>query len=252
MKLFKSIKGLTKMPDAIVRQIENKMLRNELRPGSMLPSEGELMKQFGVSRNTVREALRKLEASGVIKVRQGARGGAIVTRLTNEFISDFLLKAFRLGGIPGESIAEFRSALEPSMVEMLATSEIDLNLISQMESNIREAKALCDANKVTGYKNMDFHVLLALATGNPLFIILLNTLRSNLDMISPILHVRTKTRSDSTEYHKKILKAIKDNEPEKARMYMYRHLLQVRKVLRDVDFKPWVAGGDDESNRDPD
>jgi DNA-binding FadR family transcriptional regulator len=238
---FKSVKDPVRMPDAIARQIENKMLLNELKPGSMLPPEGELMKQFGVSRNTVREALRMLEGSGVIKIKQGGHGGAIVTQFTNEFISDFLVKAFRLGGIRGESIAQFRIALEPAMAEMLATLDMDPKFVSQMECNINEAQELCDADKVTGYKNMEFHILLALATENPVFIIILSTLRSNLNMISPMLHVRTKTRIDSIEYHRKILKAIKDHDPHKARTYMERHLLQVQNVLKDVDFRPQIA-----------
>ena len=239
------------MPDAIVRQIENKILFNELKAGSMLPSETELMKQFGVSRNSVREALKMLEGAGVIKVKQGARGGAIITPLTNEFISDFLFKAFRLGGITGESISQFRIALEPSIAEMLATSDVDPKLISQMERNIVETQELCDANRVTGYKNMEFHVLLALATGNPMFIIILNTLRSSLDMISPILHVRHKTRTDSIQYHTKILSAIRNHDAAKARVYMHRHLVQVREVVKDVDFGASVRGGDgDESDRD--
>jgi GntR family transcriptional regulator, transcriptional repressor for pyruvate dehydrogenase complex len=252
MILFQSVKDPTRMPDAIVRQIENKILLNELKPGSVLPSETELMKQFGVSRNSVREALRMLEGAGVIKVKQGARGGATVTTLTNEFISDFLFKAFRLGGIAGESISQFRIALEPSIAEMLATTDVDPKLISQMERNIAEAQELCDANKITGYKNMEFHVLLALATGNPMFIIIMNTLRSSLDMISPILHVRHATRTDSIQYHKKILKAIKHHDAAKARVYMHRHLIQVREVVKDVDFKASTRKGDgNEPDRNP-
>jgi GntR family transcriptional repressor for pyruvate dehydrogenase complex len=252
MVSFNAARGPTRMSDEIVRQIENKMLIDELKPGSMLPSETELMKQFGVSRNSVREALRMLEGAGVIKVKQGARGGAVVTPLTNEFISDFLFKAFRLGGIAGETISQFRLALEPSIAEMLATSDADPKLISQMERNIAEAQELCDANKVTGYKNMEFHVLLALATGNPMFIIVLNTLRSSLDMISPILHVRHKTRIDSIQYHKKILNAIRNHDAAKARVFMHRHLVQVREVVKDADFRVSTrGGGSNESDRDP-
>jgi GntR family transcriptional repressor for pyruvate dehydrogenase complex len=252
MILFQTVKSQERMLDAIVRQIENKVLLGELKPDVVLPPEKELMKQFGVSRNTVREALRMLEASGVIKVKQGARGGAVVTPLTHEFIGDFLLKTFRLGGISGDSIAQFRMALEPSIAEILATSDLDSKLIAQMESNIHEAKELCDANEITGYKNMEFHVLLALATGNPLFIIILNTLRSSLDMISPILHVKHKTQGDSIEYHKKILKAIKSHDPAKARILMHRHLVQVRNVVRDIDFRPRLGGESGENGDEPD
>jgi GntR family transcriptional repressor for pyruvate dehydrogenase complex len=252
MSLFEMVKNQERMLDAIVRQIENKILLGQLKPDFMLPPEKELTKQFGVSRNTVREALRVLEASGVIRVRQGARGGAVVTRLTEEFISDFLLKAFRLGGITGESIAEFRIALEPSIAEMLATSGIEPKWITQLEGSIDEAKELCDANKVTGYKNMDFHVLLALASRNPMFIVILNTLRSSLDLFSPILKVRHKTQIDSIESHRKILKAIKNRDPDKARIYMYKHLVQIRNVVKDVDFRPSIRRGeDDEPNRNP-
>jgi DNA-binding FadR family transcriptional regulator len=246
MTLFKVVKNQERMPDAIVRQIGDKILLGQLKPDVMLPPENELTKQFGVSRNTVREALRVLEASGVIKVKQGARGGAIVTRLTETFISDFLLKAFRLGGITGESIAEFRIALEPSIAEMVATKRVDPKLMAQMETSIDEAEALCNANQVTGYKNMDFHVLLALATQNPMFIVIVNTLRSSLELFSPILKVRHQTQVDSIESHSKILKAIKSREPDKAKTLMYKHLVQVRKVVKDVDFRALMRKGEED------
>jgi GntR family transcriptional repressor for pyruvate dehydrogenase complex len=251
MALFSMVKTQERVLDTIVRQIENKILLGELKPEFMLPPEKELTKQFGVSRNTVREALRVLEASGVIKVKQGARGGAVVTRMTEAFISDFLLKAFRLGGITGESIAEFRIALEPSIAGIAATSGIDPKWMIQMEGTIEEAEELLNGNEVTGYKNMDFHVLLALATGNPMFIVILNTLRSSLELFSPILKVRHKNQVDSIEFHRKILKAIKNRDPEKASISMHKHLVQVRKVVKDADFQALIERGDgDEPNRD--
>jgi GntR family transcriptional repressor for pyruvate dehydrogenase complex len=253
MALFNIVRNQERVLDTIVRQIENKILLGELKPDFMLPPEKELTKQFGVSRNTVREALRVLEASGVIRVKQGARGGAVVTRMTEAFISDFLLKAFRLGGITGESIAEFRIALEPSIASIAAASGIDPKWMTQMESTIEEAGELVKGNQVTGYKNMDFHVLLALATGNPMFIVVLNTLRSSLELFSPILKVRHKNQVDSIESHKKILKAIRSRDPEKARITMHKHLVQVRKFVKDADFRALVGRGNgDEPNRDSD
>jgi GntR family transcriptional repressor for pyruvate dehydrogenase complex len=225
------------MSDEIVRQIEYKLLINELEPGAILPSEGELMKQFGVSRSTVRESLRMLEASGMIKVRHGQRGGAVVTRVTNDFISDFLFKAFRLGRIPGESIGQFRIVVEPAMAAFLATQgDISPILMAQMENNIRDAQEIRDDKQVTGYRNMDFHVLLALATRNPMFIIMWNTLRSSLALISSTALVPHETQRTTIEYHKRILKAIQDHEPENARLYMHNHLIEVHKVVKDVDF----------------
>jgi GntR family transcriptional regulator, transcriptional repressor for pyruvate dehydrogenase complex len=237
MTFFKSVKKTSRMSDAIVKQIEKNILLGKMKAGFMLPSEIELTKQFGVSRNTTREALRMLEASGIIKIRQGSKGGAVVNKVTNEFISDFLSKAILLGGFSGDSIAEFRVALEPQMAAMLATADIDPDLVSQMENNVRETVELRKADKVTGYKNLDFHFLLALATGNPMFIIILNTLRLSLDVISPILKTRHQTQIDSIEYHRKILKAIKAKDPVEAREQMHKHLVELRDVVKDKDFK---------------
>lgn len=235
MVLFKVVKSPTRLPEAIVRQIENKILLGQLKPDSMLPPETNLMKQFGVSRNTVREALRMLEASGMIKIKQGSRGGSLVTRLTNEFIGEFLLKALRLSGVSGANLYQFRLVLEPSMVEMLAKMYIDPELLSEMGKNIEEVKELFKANEVTGYRNMDFHVLLAMATGNPMFIIILNTLRSCLDVITPIVKIRPKTQNDTIGHHQKILDAIKKQDPVKARRQMHKHLVQLYEVLQKVD-----------------
>ncbi len=232
------------MSDEIVRQIEDKILINELTPGSTLPSEGELMKQFGVGRSTVRESLRMLEASGVIKVRHGQRGGAVVTQVTNDFISDFLFKAFRLGRIAGESIGQFRIVVEPAMAAFLATEGgISPTIMAELEDNIADAQKICDGRQITGYRNMEFHVLLAIATGNPMFIIMWNTLRSHLALISSPVLVPHENQRATIEYHRKILKAIKEHDPENARLYMHNHLIEVHRVVKDVDFGRRVIEG---------
>ena len=108
------------MSEAIARQIEKQIHQGRLQPDEMLPPKNDLMKQFGVGRNTVREALRMLEASGLLKIKRGGQGGAIITHMSNEFVSDFLAKAFRLGGLSGRAFHDFRIAVEPSIAEIVA------------------------------------------------------------------------------------------------------------------------------------
>ena len=74
-----SVVSANRMSEAIVEQIRALMRSNRLRPGDRLPSERDLCERFGVSRVTVREALRVLEAGGLVDIRVGARGGAFVT-----------------------------------------------------------------------------------------------------------------------------------------------------------------------------
>ena len=142
-----------------------------------------------------------LEASGLVKVKQGSRGGAVITRLTNEFVSDFLIKAIRFGEVSADALSQFRLALEPSMVEMLAAKkDIRGEFLSKMAENISEVRALYLRREVTAYGNMDFHVLLALATENPMFVILLRTLRAGFNLIIP---PRNKVQLDTIEHHEK-------------------------------------------------
>ena len=232
MSPFKKVNSPLRMPEAIVHQIEDKILLGQLKPGQMLSPENELMKQFGVGRNTVREALRILETSGLVKVRQGSRGGPVVTRFTTEFVSDFLTKAIRLRGVSPDHLAEFRLALEPSIAEFLATKKnIDPELLLQMEKNIEEVRALYEARKVTAYGNMDFHVLLALATENPMFIIILKTLRVGFNLVSP---PQNRIQVQTLKYHRMIFDAIKGRDPVMAREQMYRHLVEMKELFREA------------------
>lgn len=233
-----------RMSDAIVRQIEKTIFLGKLKPNEMLPTESELMKQFGVGRNTVREALRVLETSGLIKVKQGPRGGPVVTPFSNEFVSDFLIKTIHLGGITADHLSQFRLALEPNIAEMVATQkEIDSNLVSQLEENVLKVKTLYEAGKVTAYVNMNFHVLLASVTGNPMFIILLKTLETNFSLVIPTtsnlrMPLRNEKQLQTIRYHERILEAIKDRDPDGARKLMHEHLVQMSELFADE--RMWV------------
>ena len=68
--------------EEVASQIREQLTKGALKPGDRLPSERELAEQFGLSRNTVREALRSLEMSGILEFRKGATGGAFCARAT--------------------------------------------------------------------------------------------------------------------------------------------------------------------------
>ena len=223
------------MSEAIVRQIEKQIHQGQLQSGEMLPSENDLMKQFGVARNTVREALRMLEASGLVRIKRGGQGGAIITHMSNEFVSDFLAKAFRLGGLSGKTFHDFRLAMEPSIAEMVAGREkVDGAILARLEDAIAESKDLYGRNQPTVCANMDFHVLLAEATENTMFIVLLRTLRVGLTTVAPV--TKEQFLAEAIEYHERILEAVKKREPALARTLMHAHLVQVGEVVKADDF----------------
>lgn len=232
---FDPVREPFRMSEAIARQIEKKIHQGWLKPDEMLPPENYLMKQFGVGRNTVREALRMLEASGLVRIKRGGQGGAIITHMSNEFVSDFLAKAFRLGGVSGRAFHDFRMAIEPSIAEMVAgREEVDRALLARMEEGIADAKGLFRSDEPTVCANMDFHVLLAEATGNMMFIVLLRTLRAGLTTVAPT--TKELYRGESIEYHERILQAVTNREPAVAKDLMCAHLVQIGEVVSAGDF----------------
>lgn len=219
------------MPEAIARQIEEQIYQGLLKADQVLPAEGELMKQFGVSRNTVREALRMLETSGLVKIKQGPKGGAVITPISDKVASEFLVKTFRVGGVSPLDLFDFKMAMEPTMVALLASkSSIDSNILARMDENIAEAKRLYASGEVTAYVNTDFHVLLAEATGNMIFIVVAKTLRVAFDAVAP--PDKEGYRLESIQAHERILEAIRKKHAIKARELMEIHLAQMIEVIR--------------------
>src|ERR671935_3122853 len=97
---------------AIVDQVRAMMLDGGLREGHRLPSERELAERFGVSRVTVREALRALEAMGLVQIRVGARGGAFVTAPSGSNVGQTIADMLIMAAVTPDDIAETRLIVE--------------------------------------------------------------------------------------------------------------------------------------------
>src|SRR5215213_11021827 len=125
--LFKPIAS-TRASSTIAEQIRAAITGGRLAAGDRLPPERELAEQFGVSRVTVRDALRALEAMGLIKVRVGARGGAFVTvpsgALMGQAMSDMMLMQV----VTPEDIVEARLILELGTVTLACVRATDEDL----------------------------------------------------------------------------------------------------------------------------
>src|SRR5258708_6002164 len=100
----------------IARQIREELSRGRLRPGDRLPAERELAVQFGVSRNTLREALRSLEIAGLITLRKGAAGGAFINDTNGDTVVTSIKDMFSLGAVTTEQITQARISVESAII----------------------------------------------------------------------------------------------------------------------------------------
>jgi len=173
VKEFAPLKS-SRLSDAIGEQIRTRLATGDLRPGDKLPSERELANQLNVSRNAVREALRMLEMSGVVKLQKGAKGGAFIGDGNAEVLATGLKDLLNLRGLTIEQLTESRIWLAEIVVRVACerATERDLDLL---EANIDEAERCFARGDLDGKLacQIEFHNILARATGNPVLIIII-------------------------------------------------------------------------------
>jgi GntR family transcriptional regulator, transcriptional repressor for pyruvate dehydrogenase complex len=157
--------------EEIAAQIRSELAQGRLRVGSRLPSERALAEQFGVSRNTLREALRSLEHAGLIRLQKGATGGAFITEGSSDAIGTGLLDMYHLGAIRPAQLTEARIWLEEIIVRE-ACRRATAPDCDALEANVQAAG---DAAKAGEFEksvalHLEFHRMLARLTGNPIMV----------------------------------------------------------------------------------
>jgi GntR family transcriptional repressor for pyruvate dehydrogenase complex len=109
-----------KTAEVIAARLRGRIVRGELSTGSRLPPEAELQAQFGVSRPTLREAFRILEAESLLSVRRGARGGAQIVSPDRSVAARHVGSLLQVTGTTIGEVYEARMAIEPTAARMLA------------------------------------------------------------------------------------------------------------------------------------
>src|SRR5215212_1841536 len=118
---FNSRIRVPKTSEIVANQIRSQIIRGELDEGDFLPPEGQLMESLGISRPTLREAFRILEAEGLISVVRGSRTGAKVHKPSAELVARYAGYVLEAQGTTIADLYQARLAIEPSVVRWLAT-----------------------------------------------------------------------------------------------------------------------------------
>jgi len=155
----------------VANQLRRSISEGKLRPGDKLPPERNLAQMFGVSRNTMREALRALELSGLIELRLGSAGGAFVLPGSSNAVVNGMRDLYFLGAITPEHLTDARIAVSAAVIRMACVQMTDDDL-EALEKNIAAAAR---ADKAGDFlertrHHQAFHVLLAKATHNPILL----------------------------------------------------------------------------------
>lgn len=230
-----------RLSDDIVEQLERMILEGTLRAGGRLPAERTLAEQFGVSRPSLREAIQKLTAKGLLVSRQGG-GNYVVDSLGSTF-SDPLLHLLESSPDAQRDLLEFRHTLEASCAYYAAIRATDVDRLRLREAFDALQDCYNRAEEVSraeeGAADANFHLAIAEASHNA---VLLHTIRGLFDLLrrSVVTNIggmykqRTETRDMLIDQHRELYQAIIEGRADDAREVSSRHLLYVQEVLEEV------------------
>ena len=225
-----------KLSDVIEQQLEFLILEGTLRPGEKLPPERELAKQFDVSRPSLREAIQRLEAKGLLLRRQG--GGTFVQSSLWQSFSDPLVELLSDHPESQFDLLETRHALEgvAAYYAALRGTDEDLQRIRDCHVHIQQAQDSGDLDAEADAV-MKYQIAVTEAAHN---VVLLHLLRSMGPMLEQnvrqnfeLLYARREMLAKVSGHRASIYEAIVAREPEQAREASHRHLAFIEEILLD-------------------
>jgi GntR family transcriptional repressor for pyruvate dehydrogenase complex len=228
--MFDPIKRTRTFED-VSDKIKQLIFDDVLKPGEKLPSEAQLALQFGVGRQTVREALRLLETSGFITIHRGGGGGPIIKDTIFNRISDLFLDAFRIKKVTLAELTVARLEIEKVVLNYVIDNAEESDIRS-LQKNVTEARKKIDNNIVATEENIQFHTLLAQASRNHVFFIVVESIMAVVGDFLSRIGPEVETSDNVVSYHEDIVKAIAEKKRSKAINLLEQHLLEVRNRLK--------------------
>lgn len=213
--------GRTTLSLAVTNELLDRLRRGVYPPGSKLATEKELMAEFDVGRNVIREAVHSLVSMGLLDVRPGR--GAVVQSVdsTRAIQSDAFSALLTDAAI--DDLNEFRRVIEVEIATAAARHATQAD-IEAMRSHLDDFQRLYDNGQPVTEPELAFHAEIARASGNVIYLQVLELLRDRLASVRAIAATVDWVSLRAIEDHHAILDAIAAHDPKQARAAMKRHM----------------------------
>ncbi len=216
--------------DEAFKALYDRIMSGQLKHGDKLPSQDKMALQFGVSRNTIREAINKLIVMGLLSARQGVGTVVNITSATGYLasLSDHLF----LQATTVRDFLEARVIIERATVR-LAVMRADPKVIAELEVNLKKQREAIRKGNITAFIAQDvlFHTTLAKASGNQVLLQLLGTVTDLLGNFIKEVSLLPMAMQNALAFHKQILKLIKTGDTEGAERKVVEHLYDVARNI---------------------
>lgn len=235
---------LNKVSMQIISQIRELIFSGRLSPGDRLYPEASLMEQFGVSKQSLKEALRALEYIGLLEIKKGVGGGAYVVEMDREVIREVLASFLFFKKPTVHNLSEVRMIVEPYTARLAAEriTEQYLERLGMLVAEDRMESKEYDSR--CREIDMEFHRGIAIATRNPILELVVDFIETIMMDLKKVIKPDTPFSLAVIEGHRRIFDALQNRDPKKASEEMERHLIEVENCLVELEGKIGLFGND--------
>lgn len=227
----------------IVAQIRERLATRELKSGDRLPSERDLARQFGVSRNSLRQALRSLVDGGLLEMKLGPAGGAFIKDGGGAAVATGLSDLYALGTIRPEHLTEARILVGVEVVRLACARGTDAE-IDELAANVASADSAALRGDISSRTelNIEFYRLLARMTRNPILVTVTDAVaaitRKYVEEIGPT------SNASVMPFRHRFLALLRARDCEGAAAAMREHLLRLQRIYLAVGTSKVATTGD--------
>jgi GntR family transcriptional regulator, transcriptional repressor for pyruvate dehydrogenase complex len=240
--MFRTVRP-DKISESISQQIRDAIFAGLLKPGDKLPAERELVHSFGVSKASMREALRSLEVLGFIQIRKGVAGGSFVTEVHPQKARELINNFLHFKNLSLANLTEVRLILETHTAAVAART-IEPADLERLQALIDEGAADLERRDMSRLRHneIEFHRVIGNACCNPLLSFILDAVHHLLvdakDVLQPSFEFSVKV----LKAHSQIFYALGQRDPEAARREMAQHLADVERDLALIQKQIGIRG----------
>lgn len=227
--------------DVLAAELRERILAGTFPPGLVLPAERQLATETGTSRPTVREAVRLLQAQGLVEVRRGRDGGAVVKELDGQNVVDSVEMLIKGRRVRMGALLETRAAIEPQCASLAATRRTDDDLARLDEANSALETVTADLPDFLA-ANVRWHLAVARASRNELLNAFMRSLAQPLYTSTDNAEfVDSDVRRATLLAHRGVTEAIRVGDAASAGRRMGAHVHAYTVAVAEVEFQQNVA-----------
>ncbi|WP_226623126.1 FadR/GntR family transcriptional regulator [Alloyangia pacifica] len=228
-------------PVRVAEAIKDWVVEKGLTPGDRLPGEAEMIAHFGMSKGTIREAMRLLQAQGLVVTKTGPGGGSFVGEVSTDRARALLANYFYFRNVSIDDIYQLRVALEPEVAATLA-GRLDAAQLAQLEAIMADyAHPAADAEeeRAQHVASLRFHACLAEFSDNALLSFFIGFMARILTDLTVYKKLYAQPNEElwrrGRDHQMQLIAALRDGQAEAAREIMRDHMQMARRMMEDQE-----------------